>query len=148
MKYDIFVYMLQCADGSYYVGSYRGAELEWRVAEHNHGKYPTAYTYSRRPVRLVWSSYFTNAYDAVAFERRMKGWSRLKKEALIQRDEKSLKAFSRRGFRPSSILRDADLRSAPQDEDAFPGAPPRHPEEPRSGVTKHEGTAVSEARGE
>ena len=157
MKHDIFVYMLRCADGSYYVGSYRGADLGWRIGEHNAGKFPTAYTFKRRPVELVWCEIFTNAADAVAFERRLKGWSRAKKEALIRDDEAALKAYSRRGFRPASILRDAPAPSganAPHDEAAHccasssspPNTPP-HPEEPSTrsgdGVTKEAPQATS-----
>lgn len=119
MKYDVFVYILKCADGSYYVGSYRGANIEWRVNDHNNGVYPEAYTYFRRPVTLMWSECFTNAVDAVAFERRLKGWSRAKKEALIRGDGEALTALARRGGRPAAILRDASLRDAPQDEAEF-----------------------------
>ncbi len=133
MKHDLFVYMLRCADGSYYVGSYRGHDLMWRVGEHNAGKHPTAYTFKRRPVDLVWSDYFTNAFDAIRTERQSKGWSRAKKEALVRGDAAALKALSRRGVRPASILRDASLREAPQDE---AGSVSPHPEEQQSDVTK------------
>ena len=47
-----FVYMLRCADGSYYVGSARNNDLSQRVAEHEAGEYQ-GYTSTRRPVRLV-----------------------------------------------------------------------------------------------
>jgi putative endonuclease len=118
MKYDIFVYMLRCADSSYYVGSYRGHDVMWRVGEHNAGKHRTAYAFSRRPVEPVWSDYFTNAFDAVRTERQLKGWSRAKKEALIRGDSAALKSHSRRGVRPASILRDGAAKGAapPQDE--------------------------------
>ncbi len=78
-----FAYMLRCADGSYYVGSARG--ISKRVAEHQAGTYP-GYTSSRRPVELVWSEHFDRVIDAIAAERRIKGWSRAKKEALIRGD--------------------------------------------------------------
>ena len=92
---DFFVYMLRCADGSYYVGSARGS-LERRVAEHNAGAYG-GYTARRRPVSLVWSDWFARAEDAVAAERRLKGWSRAKKEALIAGDWARVRALARRG---------------------------------------------------
>lgn len=126
----VWVYMLRCADSSYYVGKYQGDDLAWRVSKHNTGHYPDAYTSTRRPVELVWAQWFSRYDDAAAFERRLKGWSRAKKEALIRNDEAALKEYSRRGFKPSSVLLDADLRSAPQDEGV------RHPEAPQSGVTK------------
>jgi putative endonuclease len=77
-----FVYMLQCADDSFYVGSATGDDLS---AQHESGAYP-GYTYSRRPVRLVWSEHFEQITDAIAIERKLKGWSRKKKEALIKGD--------------------------------------------------------------
>ncbi len=81
-----FVYILQCSDGSYYVGSHRGDDVMTRVAEHEHGRDPKAYTFRRRPVRLVWSEFFPDIVAAVLLERQLKGWSRAKKEALIAGD--------------------------------------------------------------
>ena len=77
-----FVYILRCADGSYYVGSARGATLDKRVGEHQGGEID-GYTSTRRPVTLVFSEQFDRITDAIAAERRIKGWSRVKKEALI-----------------------------------------------------------------
>ena len=95
-----FVYMLHCADGSYYVGTATGADLSKRIAEHQAGAYP-GYTWSRRPVRLVRSEYFDRITDAIAAERKIKGWSRAKKGALIKGDWKAVSALSRRrGGRP------------------------------------------------
>jgi putative endonuclease len=78
-----FLYILKCADGSYYTGTYRGDNLETRISEHNNAHYENAYTTSRRPVELVFAEEFANITDAVAAERRIKGWTRAKKEALI-----------------------------------------------------------------
>lgn len=78
----IWVYMLECSDRSYYVGSARGS-LEKRLSEHEAGSYP-GYTSARRPVRLVWSQDFESAQDAISVERQLKGWRRAKKEALIE----------------------------------------------------------------
>lgn len=100
---QIWVYMLRCADGSYYIGKYQGDDLEIRIWEHNNGHYPDAYTATRRPVECVWSEQFLRFDDAVACERKLKGWSRAKKEALIRGDEAALKAFSKRGFKPSAL---------------------------------------------
>ncbi|MFZ1990298.1 MAG: GIY-YIG nuclease family protein [Alphaproteobacteria bacterium] len=90
---EIFVYILLCADGSYYVGIAREG-LEKRVSEHQLGKY-RGYTFTRRPVRLVWSESFLRITDAIACERRLKGWRREKKEALIRGDYEALKILSR-----------------------------------------------------
>ncbi|MGN6572210.1 MAG: GIY-YIG nuclease family protein [Pseudolabrys sp.] len=97
-----FVYMLRCADGSYYVGSATGDELDRRIAEHASGAI-VGYTWPRRPVELVWSEHFDRITDAIAVERQIKGWSRVKKEALIRGDWTSLEASSRRrGGKPLS----------------------------------------------
>jgi putative endonuclease len=80
----VWVYMLQCADGRYYVGSYRGEHLDVRVSEHNSGVYPDAWTHKRRPVTLVWSQEFQLITDAIAVEQQMKRWRRAKKEAVIR----------------------------------------------------------------
>jgi putative endonuclease len=90
-----FVYMLRCSDNSYYVGSATGDDLTRRVAEHETGAYP-GYTFSRRPVSLVWSEHFERITDAIAVERQIKGWSRAKKEALIKSNWSAVKSFARR----------------------------------------------------
>jgi putative endonuclease len=88
-----FVYLLRCADGSFYVGSATGAGLTPRIAQHQAGSFE-GYTSLRRPVELVWSEYFDRITDAIAGERQIKGWSRAKKVALIDRDWDSLKTLS------------------------------------------------------
>ena len=96
----VYVYMLRCADGSYYVGSANGDDLGPRVDQHNAGSYP-GYTFSRRPVVLVWSEYFDRITDGIAAERQIKGWSRAKKEALLNSDWTKVSELSRRrGGRP------------------------------------------------
>ncbi len=97
-----FVYMLRCADGSFYVGSATGEDLTLRIAQHQAGTFE-GYTSLRRPVELLWSQYFDRILDAIAAERQVKGWSRAKKQALIGGDWDSLKRFSkRRGGKPKS----------------------------------------------
>jgi putative endonuclease len=91
----IYVYLLRCSDGSFYVGSATGHDLAPRIDQHNAGTYP-GYTFSRRPVTLVWSEYFDRVTDGIAAERQIKGWSRAKKEALIRSDWKQVSALSRR----------------------------------------------------
>ncbi len=79
-----YVYMLLCADGKFYVGSTRSS-LEQRVAEHNAGTFG-GFTSKRRPVELVFHQAFERITDAIESERKLKGWSRAKKEALINGD--------------------------------------------------------------
>jgi len=88
----VYVYMLRCADGSYYVGLTRGS-LEDRIGQHNAGSYG-GYTAARRPVVLVWQQEFQRVTDAIAAERQIKGWGRAKKEALIQGDFELLQLLS------------------------------------------------------
>jgi putative endonuclease len=88
------VYILRCADGSYYTGTAR-LGLEQRVAEHNAGNYH-GYTATRRPVTLVFSQWFERITDAIAAERQIKGWSRAKKEALIRGDFEDLRTLAKR----------------------------------------------------
>src|SRR5690348_2314193 len=75
-----FLYILLCADGSYYVGMTRDS-LEKRMAEHEAGTFG-GYTSRRRPVKLMFQQYFERIEAAVAAERQVKGWRREKKEAL------------------------------------------------------------------
>ena len=98
---NIFVYILQCADGSYYVGTHRGDTIEARVGEHNAGLRPDAYTYSRRPVVLEWCEAFTEAQPAIELEQRLKKWSRAKKEAFMCGDWERLKSLARSRTAPA-----------------------------------------------
>ncbi len=79
-----YVYMLLCADGSFYVGVTN--DLELRFGQHQFGLDPRCYTFKRRPLKLVNSSDFRNVDDAIAWEKHLKGWSRAKKRALIASD--------------------------------------------------------------
>ncbi|MCR5863000.1 GIY-YIG nuclease family protein [Flavobacterium sp. J372] len=88
-----YVYILKCSDGSYYTGFTK--DIEQRVLQHNTGLSLSAYTYARRPVELVWVETFTDPNIAIDFEKKLKGWSRRKKEALIKEDWDKLVAFSK-----------------------------------------------------
>ena len=96
---QIYVYMLRCSDDSYYVGLTREG-LDKRLAEHRDGRYQ-GYTHTRRPVALVWSQDFQWLTDAIACERRIKGWRREKKEALMRGDYEALSALSSTAKPPS-----------------------------------------------
>ena len=98
-----WLYILRCADDSYYVGTTIGS-LDRRVAEHQAGALD-GYTALRRPVELVFHQHFDRLDDAAAAERQVKGWRREKKEALIRGDFAALPALARRGatvVRPST----------------------------------------------
>jgi predicted GIY-YIG superfamily endonuclease len=78
-----WVYMLRCADGSYYTG--HTDNLEARLWQHRQGL-AADWTRRRRPVELVWSMVGDSRDDVFAMERRIKTWSVAKKEALIAGD--------------------------------------------------------------
>jgi putative endonuclease len=81
---DYYVYMVLCADGSYYVGITNSVER--RLWEHNAGISESSYTFTRRPVSLAHCSSFGNVDDAIRWEKQLKGWSRAKKRALVDDD--------------------------------------------------------------
>jgi putative endonuclease len=83
MKY-MYVYILECADGSYYTGVTN--DLERRIKEHNLGIDRESYTYLRRPLTLKHYEYFTDPEQAIMWEKKIKGWSRRKKKAMIEGD--------------------------------------------------------------
>ena len=87
-----WVYMLHCADGSYYTG--HTEDLERRLGEHHSGACD-GYTHARRPLRLVYSQACEGRDEALAAERRIKGWSRAKKQALIAGDWKAMGRLAR-----------------------------------------------------
>ncbi|MEO9323864.1 GIY-YIG nuclease family protein [Nocardioides sp. C4-1] len=89
-----WVYILLCADGTYYVGS--TVDRERRLWEHNESPNGAGYTSRRRPVRMVWSADFPSIEQAFTFEKRICTWSRAKKEALMRGDFDELVAKSRR----------------------------------------------------
>jgi predicted GIY-YIG superfamily endonuclease len=89
---SFFVYILRCADGSYYVG--HTDDLEPRLAAHQRGEIE-GYTRKRRPVRLVFAQEFPTREEALAREMQIKGWSRAKKEALMKGNWRRLEWLSR-----------------------------------------------------
>ncbi|MHC5796620.1 GIY-YIG nuclease family protein [Lacisediminihabitans sp. FW035] len=74
------MYILKCADGSFYVGSTR--DLDRRMFEHGTGV-GAAYTRKRLPVELVFAEEYAFVHEAYEREKQVQGWSRRKREALI-----------------------------------------------------------------
>ena len=87
-----FVYILICSDNSYYTGITNN--IDRRLLEHNNDLDKTSYSYSRRPVKIVYHECFQNPNDAIMWEKRIKGWTRKKKEALINGNFDELKRLS------------------------------------------------------
>ena len=79
-----YVYIARCRDNKLYIGITNNVER--RLYEHNFGKNKFAYTFSRRPVKLVFQQQFSDPEEAISFEKKIKKWSKLKKEALIMGD--------------------------------------------------------------
>lgn len=77
---NAYCYILECADGSYYVGS--TVDLERRLSQHQLGL-GAAYTRRRLPVRLVWHEHFPRIDFAYYREKQIQNWSRAKRQALI-----------------------------------------------------------------
>ena len=76
-----FVYILECADNSFYVGCTNN--LERRLKQHNDSKWGAHYTKIRRPVTLKYSENFKTLKEARQREIEIKGWRREKKFELI-----------------------------------------------------------------
>ena len=93
MLMSFWVYLLRCADQSYYVG--HTDELEERIAQHQQGEIE-GYTTTRRPVQLMHAESFTTREAALAAERQLKGWSWKKKEAWARGDWAEVSQLSRR----------------------------------------------------
>lgn len=90
-----WMYILECADGSYYVGSTR--DLERRLHQHNQGK-GSRYTARRTPVTLAYAAEFDSIAEAYRREKQVQGWGRAKREALIDGNFEALPALARKEF--------------------------------------------------
>ncbi len=86
-----YVYILKCADHSYYTG--HTDDIEKRIAEHLSKEKPS-YTTTRLPIEVVYLQEFMTRAEAIASERQIQGWSRKKKEALICGDWDKLVSLS------------------------------------------------------
>lgn len=112
------VYILRCADGTYYTGL--TDNLETRVAQHQAGSFP-GYTHDRRPVELMWSESFPTQIDALEREQQIKDWSRKKKEALFRADWDGVSAAAGSRQRVSASL---DARSNQREKPTLTTPPP------------------------
>ena len=116
---DFYAYLLRCADGHHYAG--HTDDLDACIAQHQAGAIP-GYTLNRRPVTLVWSGRFPDRDRAFAAARRIRGWSRARKEALIRGDPEALSALAKK-----PVLRYAGSTSAPAARDEQVGVAPSVP---------------------
>jgi putative endonuclease len=90
---EYYVYILRCADESYYVGY--AQDLEQRLRAHSTGK-AAPYTARRLPANLAYSEKHESIESARRRELQLKRWSRKKKEALCSEDMAGLKKMGKR----------------------------------------------------
>ena len=90
-----WMYILECADGSYYVGSTKN--LDQRIAQHQSGN-GSRYTSSRLPVKLVYGEEYERVADAYYREKQVQNWSKAKREALINGEYEKLPALAKKKF--------------------------------------------------
>jgi len=86
-----YMYILECCDGSYYVGSTN--DLDLRFQQHQNGE-GANHTRKRLPVELIYYEKFDRIDEAFYREKQVQGWSRNKKEALIMGDSNLLHKLS------------------------------------------------------
>ncbi|WOD42066.1 GIY-YIG nuclease family protein [Hwangdonia lutea] len=79
--YFYYVYIIKCFDNSYYTGITNNTEK--RFEEHQMGYTKDSYTYKRRPLIMEFYQEFNDVLQAIYFEKKIKGWTRAKKQALI-----------------------------------------------------------------
>ena len=97
-----WVYLLECADGSYYTG--HTDNLEKRMGQYYTGECD-GYVAAHLPVKLIWSQECATRYEALSAEQQIKGWSRKKKEAMMRGDwnQVSQLAKSKTAVRPELV---------------------------------------------
>jgi len=93
-----WMYILKCGDGSYYVGSTRNLDL--RFTQHQEGK-GSRYTSKRLPVQLVYYEEYDKVSEAYYREKQVQGWSRRKREALVNGSPELLPALAKKVFNKS-----------------------------------------------
>ena len=89
---EFVLYILECADGSFYIG--HTDNLDKRMEQHDDGK-GCAYTAVRRPLKLIHAEAFETRIEALAMERKLKGWSRANKLAYIAGDWGALSTLAK-----------------------------------------------------
>ena len=89
---EFVLYILECSDGSFYIG--HTDDLDKRLEQHDQGK-GCAYTSARRPLKLIHAQGFETRYEALAMERKLKGWSRAKKLAYMAGNWEAVGALAR-----------------------------------------------------
>lgn len=92
---DFFIYIIRCNDQTLYIGQTNN--IEQRIGEHKAGM--ITYTAKKLPIELVYVQVCENRKIAFELERKLKKWSRNKKEALIKNDWDNLKLLAKKNFK-------------------------------------------------
>lgn len=92
MQNHFYVYILKCKNGQYYIG--HTDNIDQRMSQHHQGLIEECYTLKRRPVELIFLQLFSTRDEAFHAERQIKGWSRKKKEALMQENWEEIKRLN------------------------------------------------------
>ncbi|MBT8300966.1 MAG: GIY-YIG nuclease family protein [Maribacter sp.] len=101
------VYILKCADNSFYTGITGNFDQRW--IQHQQGYFKNCYTYKRRPLKIEYILEFKDVIQAILFEKKIKGWTRAKKEAIITANFDKIQLlsecrnFTHSKFRPNII---------------------------------------------
>jgi putative endonuclease len=90
---EYYVYILKCKDGLYYTGV--TGDIQKRYNQHKEGFYKSCFTYKRRPIKIVFLQSYSSIEQAIQFEKKIKGWSRRKKKALIEERWSDLIKYSK-----------------------------------------------------
>jgi putative endonuclease len=90
-----FVYILKCKNGNYYTGS--TINLTLRIDQHMNGE-GANYTKKNGPIQLVYFEEHSSIELAFQREKQIQGWSRKKKEALINSEAEKLIQLSKKKY--------------------------------------------------
>ena len=115
-----YLYILECADGSFYTGSTK--DLPRCLWQHQNGL-GANHTAKRLPVKLVFAEEFEHVADAFYREKQIQGWSRSKKMALMERDWNRLHVLA-------ECRNDSHYRTAGFDSAGFDSAQPAETHSP------------------
>jgi putative endonuclease len=95
---NFFVYFLKCNDGSYHI-NHAGHNIKEKIMAQKQGLMPDCYTYTKRPVELIYFEAYETLQEALKKEKQYRGWSRAKKEALMAGDFELIKQLSKKKFK-------------------------------------------------
>lgn len=139
-----WVYILRCADGSYYTG--HTDHLESRMGQHTSGAIASCYTFKRRPLTLAFSEEFVIREEALNAEQQIKGWSRKKKEAMMRGDWAEVSRLAHSAVRPEPVEGRLPKSNTPVRPEPVEGCVPKSDVQPRA-PSAHPSTSSGRTEG-